>query len=64
MNDEPGRLLEAIEVADLALVTAFAKKLGSLAMRAGAWFELPGKLDMNCRSRRLAALKGVVPLQA
>ena len=65
VDDEAGRLLEAIEVADLALVAAFAEELGSLAMETA--FRSPGtslKLDMDGGWGRLVALEGVVTLQA
>ena len=65
MDDEPGCLLETIEVADLALVAAFAEELGALAVWTA--FRSPGaclKLDMDGGGGRLVALEGVVTLQA
>ena len=65
VDNEPGRVLEAIEVADLALVTALAEELGSLAMGAAFWPPQPGlKLDMDGGWGRLVALEGVITLQA
>jgi hypothetical protein len=64
VDDEPGRLFEAIEVADPALVAAFAEELGSLATGT-ALGALEGglKLDMNGTGSRLMVLEGLVPLQ-
>lgn len=65
MDDEAGRFLEAIEVANLALVAALAEQVGSLAI--GAALRPPEsslKLDMDRGGSRLSVLKGVVTLQA
>jgi hypothetical protein len=54
-----------IEVADFALIAAFAEEIGSLTMgTALGALESSLKLDMDGTGSRLMVLEGLVPLQA
>lgn len=64
VDDESCRLPEAIEMADLALVAAFAQEPCSSATGAAFGHGSGLGLDMDGRRGRVMALKGVVTLQA